>query len=113
MDRPMLDVTFDSGRGPALSWADTVRINRLNAITEALQEAMRQPVRRPTAEEDRALLAHNRRVREHNERVAAEREQAERERQARVNAREAAAVRKSMCGSCFTVLPASGVCDMC
>ncbi|MFI7430725.1 hypothetical protein ACIBPB_27395 [Micromonospora sp. NPDC049836] len=107
-----LNVTDERGRR-VLSWADTVTINRLNAITEALQEAMRQPVRRPTEEEDRALLAHNRRVREHNARVLAERERVERERQARENARETAAVRKRLCDSCFCELPASGVCGMC
>ncbi|MFU8873220.1 hypothetical protein [Micromonospora sp. SL4-19] len=107
-----LNVTDEHGRR-VLSWTDTVTINRLNAITEALQEALRAPVRRPTEEEDRALLAHNRRVREHNARVLAGRERVARERQARENAREVAAVRKRLCDSCFCELPASGVCGNC
>ncbi|MBM0227979.1 hypothetical protein [Micromonospora sp. ATA51] len=52
-------------------------------------------------------------MREHNARVLAERERLEAARQRRENEREAAKVRKSMCGECFTVLPASGVCGNC
>ncbi len=107
-----LNVTDERGRR-VLSWADTVTTNRLNALSDALQEALRAPVRRPTQEEDRALLAHNRRVREHNTRVQAERERVARERQARENAREVAAVRKRLCDRCFCELPASGVCGSC
>ncbi|SCG15519.1 hypothetical protein GA0070610_1753 [Micromonospora echinofusca] len=106
------DVTTDTGR-KVMSWADTVRVNKLNAMADALQEALRAPVRRPTEEEDQAVLACNRRVREHNARVLAERERQEAARQRRENEREAAKVRKSMCGECFTVLPASGVCGNC
>lgn len=68
---------------------------------------------RETEEQERARLAHNRRVRAHNARVLAERERREAARQRRENEREIAEVRKSMCGECFTVLPASGVCDNC
>lgn len=68
---------------------------------------------RETEEQERARLAHNRRVREHNARVLAERERVAREKQAAANRREVAAVRKRLCDSCFCELPASGVCGNC
>ncbi|MFG3602601.1 hypothetical protein [Micromonospora chersina] len=68
---------------------------------------------RETEEQERERLAYNRRAREHNARVLAKRERVAAARQEAENRREIAAVRKSLCGECFTVLPASGVCGNC
>ncbi|MEU0151528.1 hypothetical protein [Micromonospora fulviviridis] len=99
-----------------LSYEMQATIARLEAFTEHIRWRVTSGeglFPRETEEQERARMAHNRRVREHNARVLAERERIEREKQARVNAREVAAVRKRLCDSCFCELPASGVCGMC
>jgi hypothetical protein len=99
-----------------MSYADTVRVAYLTAVTEEFAERLKSGeglFPRETEEMERARLAHNRAAREHNARVQAERDRREAARQRRENEREIAAVRKQMCDSCFTVLPASGVCGNC
>lgn len=99
-----------------MSYQMTRTIEALEQLTASFRERLvagEGLFPRETEEQERARLAHYRRVREHNARVRAERERREAARQRRANEREVAEVRKSMCGRCFTVLPASGVCGNC
>ncbi|MET8352652.1 hypothetical protein [Micromonospora sp. NPDC005206] len=92
-----------------MSYRETQLVAGLTALNAQLQErlASGQPLfRTPTPQERRA-------VDEHNARVLAERQRVADAKQRRANEREIAKVRKAMCGECFTVLPASGVCGNC
>ena len=92
-----------------VSYADIRRIAALEQLSESLRDALLsgQPLFVTPTPQQRRL------VDEHNARVLAELQRVADARQARVNAREIAKVRKAMCETCFTVLPASGACGNC